>query len=82
MGKIISVASGKGGTGKSTVCVTLGTALVKRGHKVLLIDCDSGMRGLDIMMGISKSLVLILQMPCAVTAQQNRLFTRAVILTV
>ena len=81
MGKIISVASGKGGTGKSTVCVTLGTALVKRGHKVLLIDCDSGMRGLDIMMGIS-TLFLILQMPCAVTAQQNRLFTRAVILTV
>ncbi len=57
MGKIISVASGKGGTGKSTVCVTLGMALVKRGHSVLLIDCDSGMRGLDIMMGISKSLV-------------------------
>lgn len=57
MGKIISVASGKGGTGKSTVCVTLGMALVKRGHRVLLIDCDSGMRGLDIMMGISKSLV-------------------------
>ncbi len=57
MGKIISIASGKGGTGKSTVCVTLGMALVKRGHKVLLIDCDSGMRGLDIMMGISKSLV-------------------------
>lgn len=57
MGKIISIASGKGGTGKSTVCVTLGMALVKRGHTVLLIDCDSGMRGLDIMMGISKSLV-------------------------
>lgn len=57
MGKIISISSGKGGTGKSTVCVTLGMALVKRGHKVLLIDCDSGMRGLDIMMGISKSLV-------------------------
>ena len=57
MSKVIVVASGKGGTGKSTVCVTLGMALVKRGHTVLLIDCDSGMRGLDIMMGISKSLV-------------------------
>ena len=57
LSKIISIASGKGGTGKSTVCVTLGMALVKRGHTVLLIDCDSGMRGLDIMMGISKSLV-------------------------
>lgn len=57
MGKVISVASGKGGTGKTTVCISLGTALVKRGHKVLLVDCDSGMRGLDIMMGVSKSLV-------------------------
>lgn len=57
MGKVIAVTSGKGGTGKSTICVSLGTALAKRGKKVLLIDCDSGMRGLDIMLGISKSLV-------------------------
>lgn len=57
MGKIIAITSGKGGTGKSTICVSLGTALVKRGFKVLLIDCDSGMRGLDIMLGVSKSLV-------------------------
>lgn len=57
MGKVIAIASGKGGTGKSTICVSLGTALAKKGFKVLLIDCDSGMRGIDIMLGISKSLV-------------------------
>lgn len=57
MGKVLVVTSGKGGTGKSTVAVSLGNALVKRGHRVLLIDCDCGMRGLDIMLGVAKSLV-------------------------
>ena len=52
MGKVIAITSGKGGTGKSTICVSLGAALVKRGYRVLLIDCDSGMRGLDIMLGV------------------------------
>lgn len=57
MGKIISIVSGKGGTGKSTVCVTLGTALVKRRYRVLLVDCNFGLRGLDIMTGISENIV-------------------------
>lgn len=57
MKDIIVVASGKGGTGKSTVTVGLGTALANDGFKVLLIDCDSGMRGLDIMLGITPNLV-------------------------
>lgn len=57
MSKIIVITSGKGGTGKSTVCVSLGTSLAKRGKRVLLIDCDSGMRGLDLMLGVSKGLV-------------------------
>lgn len=57
MGKVIAITSGKGGTGKSTICVSLGTALAQRGHRVLLMDCDSGMRGLDIMLGVSKNLV-------------------------
>ncbi|MDE7389438.1 MAG: AAA family ATPase [Lachnospiraceae bacterium] len=57
MKEVIVVASGKGGTGKSTVTVGLGTALADEGYKVLLVDCDSGMRGLDIMLGITRSLV-------------------------
>lgn len=57
MKDIIVIASGKGGTGKSTVAVGLGTALAQSGCKVLLIDCDSGMRGLDIMLGITQNLV-------------------------
>ena len=57
MKDIIVIASGKGGTGKSTVTVGLGTVLANEGSKVLLIDCDSGMRGLDIMLGITQNLV-------------------------
>lgn len=57
MKDIIVIASGKGGTGKSTMAVGIGTALALSGCKVLLIDCDSGMRGLDIMLGITQNLV-------------------------
>ncbi|MDD5923807.1 MAG: AAA family ATPase [Clostridia bacterium] len=57
MNKIIAVASGKGGTGKSTVSAGIGRELANGGSKVLLIDCDSGMRGLDIMLGVSRNLV-------------------------
>lgn len=57
MDNVIVVASGKGGTGKSTVCICLSVALVKKGKKVLLIDCDSGMRGLDIMLDVEQDIL-------------------------
>lgn len=57
MNNVIVVASGKGGTGKSTVCICLSVSLIKHGKKVLLIDCDCGMRGLDIMLDIEQDIL-------------------------
>ena len=57
MCEVIVVASGKGGTGKTTVCAGIAAALAKQNKKVLIMDCDSGMRGVDMVLGISDRLV-------------------------
>jgi chromosome partitioning protein len=36
----ISIASAKGGCGKTTVAILLGTELAQDGYKVTLLDCD------------------------------------------
>ena len=54
MGELIAVLSGKGGTGKTSVCAGIATALAEAGLKVLCIDCDVGLRNLDISLGISQ----------------------------
>ena len=54
MGELIAVLSGKGGTGKTSVCAGLAAALAIAGQKVLCVDCDIGLRNLDIALGISQ----------------------------
>ena len=58
MGELIAVLSGKGGTGKTTVCAGVSTALAEAGNRVLCIDCDIGLRNLDISLGLSDRGVL------------------------
>lgn len=54
MGAVIAVLSGKGGTGKTTVCAGLGAALAEMGRNVLCIDLDVGLRNLDIALGMAQ----------------------------
>lgn len=54
MGEVIAVLSGKGGTGKTSVCAGVATALAQMGEAVLCIDCDVGLRNLDIALGLSE----------------------------
>lgn len=58
MGELFAVLSGKGGTGKTSVCAGIATALAEEGKKVLCIDCDVGLRNLDISLGISDNAAL------------------------
>jgi len=53
LGEVFAVLSGKGGTGKTSVCAGVATALAEEGKKVLCIDCDVGLRNLDISLGLS-----------------------------
>ena len=55
MGELIAVASGKGGTGKTSVAAGVASALAQSGKRVLCIDCDVGLRNLDISLGLTES---------------------------
>ncbi len=55
--KKIVFASGKGGVGKSTLATSVADRLYSRGNKVMMIDCDIGLRSLDIMLNLSGKIV-------------------------
>ena len=57
MGKVIVVASGKGGTGKTTMVANLGATLAMEGYRTLVIDMDMGLRNLDLYLGLESNVV-------------------------
>lgn len=57
MGEALVVTSGKGGAGKSTVAVNLAAALAMKGKSALLIDADTGLRSLDVLLGLENNVV-------------------------
>jgi flagellar biosynthesis protein FlhG len=50
--RVIAVASGKGGVGKTNVSVNLALAMVAEGKQVMLLDADLGLANVDIMLGL------------------------------
>ena len=51
-GRIVAVASGKGGVGKTWLAITLAHALARGGGRVLLFDGDLGLANVDIQLGL------------------------------
>lgn len=57
MGKVIVIASGKGGTGKTTLSANLSAAIAAKGKNVVAVDMDMGLRNLDVALGLESSIV-------------------------
>jgi len=55
--RVITITSGKGGVGKTTLTANLGVALAMQGHRVVVIDGDVGLRNLDMMLGLENRIV-------------------------
>jgi flagellar biosynthesis protein FlhG len=55
---ITSIASGKGGVGKTFITTNLAACLAKGGKRVLVVDCDLGLANMDILLGITPVLTL------------------------
>ena len=51
--RVIVIASGKGGVGKSTLALNLSLDLCSLGKKVVLLDADLGLANIDIMLGLT-----------------------------
>lgn len=56
-GKVITITSGKGGVGKTTITANIASALAMLGQKVVAIDADIGLRNLDVVMGLENRIV-------------------------
>ena len=57
MSQILVITSGKGGVGKTTTTANIGVGLAMRGSKVALIDTDTGLRNLDLLLGLENRIL-------------------------
>jgi flagellar biosynthesis protein FlhG len=50
--RLLAVASGKGGVGKTWFSIALAHTLARQGHRVLLFDGDLGLANIDVQLGL------------------------------
>ncbi|WP_412852209.1 MinD/ParA family protein [Ectothiorhodospira shaposhnikovii] len=50
--QVIAITSGKGGVGKSSIAVNLGLCLCMRGHSVCILDADTGLANVSLLLGL------------------------------
>lgn len=57
MSEVIVITSGKGGVGKTTTTANLGVGLAMQGKNVVLVDTDTGLRNLDLLLGLENRIM-------------------------
>ena len=57
MGRTISIVSGKGGVGKTTIACGVALALAKSGESVCLVDLDVGLNNIDVILNLDNKVV-------------------------
>ena len=50
--RVIAIASGKGGVGKTNLSVNLGVSMSGMGRQVVLLDADMGLANVDVLLGL------------------------------
>jgi ATP-binding protein involved in chromosome partitioning len=73
--RVIGVASGKGGVGKSSITANLAIALARRGHSVGLLDADVYGYSIPRMMGVHRPAVMVDDLMIPVEAHGVRLMS-------
>lgn len=51
--RVVTISSGKGGVGKTSMAVNLSIALSQMGLRVLVVDADFGLANIDVMLGVN-----------------------------
>ncbi len=69
-GRIVAVASGKGGVGKTWFAITLSQALARQGLRVLLVDADLGLANVDVQLGFQPARDLSAVIAGAIAAEE------------
>ncbi|WP_026279829.1 MinD/ParA family protein [Thioalkalivibrio sp. ALJ16] len=66
--RVLTVASGKGGVGKSSIAVNLGITLARRGRRVCILDGDTGLANVNILLGLrpARGLAEVLAGECGI----------------